>query len=665
MESTYIIVLSLNKFALLSVIRLEPYIYLLCNSKLFDNYDKINELLLKGVNIDFGNCINQLQIEISGEDYSKWRDDHEYIYKHTASAYDLEFLYKRKLLRDSSKRIQPIINELSTVSISPLLIDDTNIPMNRLINNLSSATKCKEICDLTGLLINTFPELDSDIAIRNIKSLVLSVFEQLDKNNLDKLEPFLHKWREEAVTSLPIELVNSVYRELKNTVLNLYAKRDAFLNGAGPESDVMEYTKTIATSITDNLDIMDLFKQGCFYSYIGLQLESSLLLVNQLFPSFEIPLVRINRNLDSYKHVNWIVNQCKHRIANTIYNNTANKLVQLETFFSYINSLSDKQLVVIDKQIGDKYKRTLSYIGSDEPEKELEFIFVKEYELYSEYKRVAYQLRRNQIESLLLSNKLLTIEDINYQFTVFYTFDYHEYSDDNVYMLMASIYSCIREFGTSAQILVYTTNTNQLTYLFLKYPELYKQVAIRNYAAERVHNFSDSNTHFNSIGHARIFIVKELLLETGRSVIYMDNDTGIQLASGEKCKKLMFSLEKPMGFAEEFHCTFADLIPGYVSDLRPINNGIILYPYNDFTLEFAEQNIKIYNELSVNSIYNDMLSFTITCQDKKCLNTIYNGVKTPCFIHYYINKHSLDIHDFNSTFYLIFFDGENYQELQL
>jgi hypothetical protein len=667
MESTYIIVLSSNKLAFLRVIRLEPYISLLLSAKLFDNYDNINEHLLKGENVAFGDSIKQVQLEIAGEDYSKWIADHDHIYKLVAHAFHLDFLYKRKLIRDTTTRIQPIINELSTISLLKLENEKANIPISRLIKGLSEATKCDEICGYASLIINTYPKLNSEMTISNIHNMVSSVFEQLDKTNLDNTEPLLLKWREDALNSLPLDVVNSTYRDLKNNALNLCAKRDAFVSGFGTEGDVAESASILAAFVADSLLTMDTYNQGCFYSYINLQLESNLLLAKQMFPSFGIPTIRIRRNLDSYKTVNWIVHKCKHRIANTIYNNTKNKLLQLETFFVYVNSLTDKQLLAIDKQLCDKYKRQLCYIdvGIDE-KREADDMFVREYELYDEYKQTAYQMRRRLIETLLLSSDLPPVQDINYNFTVFYTFDYHEYSDYNVYMLMASVYSCIREFGSTAQIIVYTTNSNQLTFLFLKYPELYKRVTVRDYFPQRRNNeFSDSNAHFNTIGHARIFLVKELLLESGRPVIYMDNDTGIQLGSGEKCVSLLMKLEKPMGFAEEFYCTFGDLIPDSESELHPINNGIVLYPCNEITLAFADQNIQIYNELSVNSIYNDMLSFTITCQENNCQETIYNGVETPYFIHYYINKHFLDIHDFNSTFYRIFYSGENYQELQL
>lgn len=651
------------------VVRLELYIYLILSAKLFDNYDNVNKQLLNGENVEFGDCITQIQIEITGEDYSKWIADHVHIYKLVARAFHLDFLYKRKLIHDTTTRIQTIVNELSTVSLSKLENEKVNIPICRLIKGLSEATKCEEICAYASLVINAYPKLNSELTILNIHNMVSSVFEQLDKTELDYYEHLLLKLRKDALNSLPIDVINCVYRDLKNRALDLCAKRDAFVSGFGTEFDIAETASNFAAFVEDSLLTMDAYKQGCFYSYITLQLEYNLLLIKQMFPSFGIPTIRIHLNLESYKTVNWIVHQCKHRIANTIYNNTASKLLQLEAFFTYVNSLTDKQLHAIDKRLCDKYKRNFCYIDveTDEPnQREPDNMFVKEHGLYAEYKQIAYQMRRRCIESLLLSSDLPPVQDVNYHFTVFYTFDYHEYSDDNAYMLMASIYSCIREFGTAAQIIVYTTNSNQLTYLFVKYPELYKRVTIRDYFSGHTNNdFSDSNAHFNTIGHARIFLVKELLVDTGRPVVYMDNDTGIQLGSGEKCVSLLMKLEKPMGFTEELHCTFSDLIPELESELRPINNGIILYPYNEFTMSFADQNIKIYNELLVNSIYNDMLSFTMVCRENNCLDTIYNGVETPCFIHYYINKHSLDIHDFNSTFYRIFYSGENYQELQL
>lgn len=667
MESTYIIVLqdnNTNQFAFIRVLRFEPYISLLVACNLYDNYDSINRQILTGANMDFGNSIQQKQLDFSKQDYINWITDHDYIYKQVATCFGREFSYKRKFIADTTTtRIQPIINELATFP-SPQTSENINI--YRLKNKLTISMECEDIFYYTGLLINAFPDLDTELAIRNINQLTFDTFERMNKNQLDETEHRLIKWRESALQSLPIDIANGAYRELKNYTQSLCDKRDAFNSGYGLESDVKE-SATQLVSIYDT-KISEVYKQGCYYAYIGLQLESSLLHVSQICASFVIPLTRPNPDLAAYKTVFWIVNQCKHRIANTIYNNTRKKLAQMETFFSFVNSLTDKQLHDIDTQLCHKYKRELCYIVTvvDEPSEEADHMFVKEYELYDEFKQTVYQLRKRQIESLLVNGNLPPIQCINYEFTVVYTFDYHEYSDDNLYMLMASIYSCIREFGSAAQIIVYTTNRNNL---FVKYPELYKRVYIRDYSPpdyqQKKNGFSGSNAHFSTIGHARIFVVNDLLMETGRPVVYMDNDTGIQIGCGEKCLQLLVGLEKPMGFAEELYCTFADLIPGVEPELNPINNGIILYPYNEFTLSFTEQNIKIYNELPMNSIYNDMLSFTMTCHENKCLDTVYNGIETPCFIHYYMNKHSLNIHDFNSMFYLIFYSGENYDELQL
>jgi len=663
MESTYIIVLEANQFAFIRILRFEPYISLLVACNLYDNYDLVSAQILTGSNRGFGTSIRQTQLEFSKEDYANWIADHDYLYKQVAISFGTTFLYKRKLMPENTIRIQPIINELSL--FSPLSDENTNI--SRLTTSLTGATDCDDIFNCAGLLVNTFPKLESETAIRNINELVKTTFLKLDKNQLDQTEPLLLKWRETALQSLPIALANEIYRDLKNGALNLCAKRDAFLGGYGPEGDVRESASQLA-SLYDT-DLAALYKQGCYFAYIGLQLEISLLFVKQLYTSLieDIPTLRPAEKVANYANVNWIVNQCKHRITNTVYDNTRDKLFQMEAFFTYVNSLSDKQLALIDAQLSIKYKHTYCYIDVDSCA--TDDMFVKEHNLYTDYKQVAYQLRRREIESLLLSPSLPLVQEGVYQFTIFYTFDYHVYSDDNAYMLMASIYSCIREFGSNAQILVYTTNSNQLTYLFLKYPELNKRVFIRDYfpVNTRENGFSGSNAHFSTIGHARVFLVKGLLLETEKPVVYLDNDTGIQLGHGDKCMKLLFGLETPMGFAEEMFCKFGDIIPDLDAELNihPLNNGILLYPYNDFALAFAERNIEIYNELSMNSIYTDMLSFTMTCHEKGCFATIYNGVETPCFIHYYINKHTVNIHDFNCAFYLIFYSGENFKELQL
>ena len=158
---------------------------------------------------------------------------------------------------------------------------------------------------------------------------------------------------------------------------------------------------------------------------------------------------------------------------------------------------------------------------------------------------------------------------------------------------------------------------------------------------------SGSSKHFNSIGHARIYAIKELInLHSNKTVIYMDNDTGIRVGKGLQCMEFIDKQDQVIGYRREYWLKFNEIEPRYSYSANPINNGIIIYPVYDKRKLFVEANIQNYEKINqeVLSAYNDMQSFTKTCQDYNYNKYICNDShecqgQTNGFIHYYLQKH--------------------------
>jgi hypothetical protein len=278
-------------------------------------------------------------------------------------------------------------------------------------------------------------------------------------------------------------------------------------------------------------------------------------------------------------------------------------------------------------------------------------------------------------------------------FIILYTFDmpsnpnWHEHPK----MLMMSILSSIREFKKyNFKIIIYTTNTDSL-YNYLKQYNILDYILIKkyspsNYGVPEILPLDKKYEPFiNGIGHARIFVLKELRKHYKCPIVYMDNDTGISLGKGEECFEMImqtktiryYALEKWITFSElyskmgqydeliGFHNKYPSLIK---HNINPRNNGIIIYGYtnnNEINNKFVDNAIllieNVYNILSrgIKSHYNDMFAFSIVCDILALNDSISNVIEnnegpfkfiikeTPIFIHYYINKYSfMDLIDY-------------------
>ena len=250
---------------------------------------------------------------------------------------------------------------------------------------------------------------------------------------------------------------------------------------------------------------------------------------------------------------------------------------------------------------------------------------------------------------------------MGYEFIIVYTFDFTKYTE-HFEMLLLSIISIMREFKDyKFLILIYTMTLNELE-SNIKILNLNNKLIVRLYEPNKYNhtssNFTNDRSHFNYIGHSRIFIVDELLKEFECPVIYLDNDTGIHYNYGKKCYELIKNSNEPLSYCKEIWTSFNHLYEneGLLLELKkteninwningsinPFNNGIIIFPYNKNIFNFLTDIKDNYNflNLNFNSIYHDMFSFSLSCYKFNYIKTIdTNSNIKPCFIHYYLNKY--------------------------
>jgi len=246
-----------------------------------------------------------------------------------------------------------------------------------------------------------------------------------------------------------------------------------------------------------------------------------------------------------------------------------------------------------------------------------------------------------------------------YEFSIFYTFTFNEHSVKYIDltgfdMLLLSIASALREFQNKVKIFIYTTDVDDISNRFNIYPTIYPFINIKlynpiDYNNEDLYNNEEYINHFNDIGHSRIFSIKSLLIETKKPVIYLDNDTVINKNAYLQIKEILLNLITPISCCIEFDNSFVNLFNDYISHemnhLKIINNGIIIYPYNENIFNFIDDTINIYNELKLKykTIFNDMFAHTIACNKYNYFDVL--SIKDPepnnipPIFHYFIYKY--------------------------
>lgn len=278
MEPTYIIVFKNaagkeEYFAFVRVVKFELDISLVMNVRLFDNYEKFNQQILKGETLNCGNGVDTF-VEIrqwfdedkddpnykKPSDYDEWIKNYDYIYKKIEESLELTFSYKRRLY--GLKPVQPIpticdmtevTNKFTVTSAS------SSKSLRELKKELSESTTCEKACEIAGALLKNVSNVPIEYSRSEIDALISDAFLNMVKADLDKTEPNLLKRRDDAYSQL-FDVINtdySLHYELKNAGLNLHTlyeihnKEKDTEKKKIAEGDVLRSAKSMADILVD------------------------------------------------------------------------------------------------------------------------------------------------------------------------------------------------------------------------------------------------------------------------------------------------------------------------------------------------------------------------------------------------------------------------------
>lgn len=262
---------------------------------------------------------------------------------------------------------------------------------------------------------------------------------------------------------------------------------------------------------------------------------------------------------------------------------------------------------------------------------------------------------------LSLKKKNYKPNDLAKNILFFYTFDPIKtiiQMDNNINMLLYSLLSVYNEMPESC-IYLYTSKkdlmidmTNKLNIQTLEIKEIDK-----TYLTDGVEN------KFAQIGHARIFLIPYLLKTTNKHIIYMDNDTMIRDFGRNYVLNLLKKITNPIGYMLETYITLdewvecssnikdkkiiGEMCRGY-SKFNTINNGLLVFPNNELSINFANQVEKLYGYYlnKYGYFYGlDMFIFSLLMHNYNFkLSNINSLMGINGLFHYNIFKLSLIIH---------------------
>ena len=187
--------------------------------------------------------------------------------------------------------------------------------------------------------------------------------------------------------------------------------------------------------------------------------------------------------------------------------------------------------------------------------------------------------------------------DVNDNLVFIYTFDtYSGHMNDHLVMLIYSILSVHREFPEK-EIRVYTSTKDSLEKYLDKFP-----ICIMNCPAEYL---MGNDPLFPRIGHARFFIIRDILFMEGKNVIYMDNDTKVNPHKRWDIVKFLSDHGYPVGYCPEGYMSTHDWcwkmnIDPYKIYMRHglnINNGLLWFPHNNCSKEMINHIVVTYHEI--------------------------------------------------------------------
>jgi hypothetical protein len=249
MDSTYIIVFK-NKtadgnsvengyFAFVRVVKFEPYISLDMNVKLFKDYTNFSNQILKGENLDCGECDPDIFVEIAGNDYKVWIERHISIYEKIATKLNpnFEFYYKRKLSGNKNSFILPndrqfddVITRLKGSYAAPFSTLPSDMNLDQIKDLLSESSVAEMACEKASWLLQKFRDLYLTGTVTLINNAIINKFNDFVKlsDNLDSQESKLLTVRNTAYESIPFNNINLMCVKLRDAAYDLCDKRDIF-----------------------------------------------------------------------------------------------------------------------------------------------------------------------------------------------------------------------------------------------------------------------------------------------------------------------------------------------------------------------------------------------------------------------------------------------------
>jgi len=238
-------------------------------------------------------------------------------------------------------------------------------------------------------------------------------------------------------------------------------------------------------------------------------------------------------------------------------------------------------------------------------------------------------------------------------------------NDINILMLKMSIYSVNREIGEYVEIRVYTTKYELMKKILKSYPckiiSLKKKYIIGN-------KTNDYLTRFSDVGHARIFICKDILWKENRSCLYLDQDTGMIKNLGKKFYDTLIKLEEPFSWCiEKNHLLKNWCISSGIKDtdfwdklncnIEVRNNGVLYFPNNHIGRKISSVLQDIYFHLLKSykkwNFGFDMTAISILWNDYK-LKTFINNfpLSNLGILHYYSEKYNPFNEEYRNNIYI-------------
>jgi hypothetical protein len=258
--------------------------------------------------------------------------------------------------------------------------------------------------------------------------------------------------------------------------------------------------------------------------------------------------------------------------------------------------------------------------------------------------------------TLIKKNYIYDLDANNLLFL--YTFDPIKTAiekDNNIKMLIYSILSVYMEIP-EASIYLYTSESEKMNLIF----KTYKILTLTIKQIDKIHLTRGCENKFAQIGHARIYLIPHLLETTKKNIIYMDNDTMIKNFGRSSILQMLKSLINPVGYILETYITLsewiklssniiddniiAEMCRGYYYH-NTINNGILIFPNNNISLEFAKHVEKLYSyyETKYGYFYGlDMFIFSLLMHNYNFkFSNINSIIGSRALFHYYLFKVSL------------------------